>query len=262
MPTLELPSDSGTENKETVCAKHGTLLFTICILTLISFSCAIFRKNPPPKSGTPPSENNSGANSSELPVFEIAESSVSQGGNAVGAESSKEGPKPLRHPPHPNAWNTRLLVMTNILPPENRLLTCKAELDTLSRDALNIEDMVSRAKKIRMEVEVDPVLYHWCFYKTMTALDEMLETDNLGNSWDKKYHNFLLTMRGLWLLGGALDSSTRKNRYLSYLRKRNIELSNQYFGRGIDIIGTSFDEYLKNPGLRKEPKPASEFIED
>lgn len=186
-------------------------------------------------------------------------------------EMSQDGPNaeekllfdpPMPHPKISNAWNTKVLVMTNALPPDDRLKTCREQIAALTQDAGSSDDLMSAQMKALPEIQQDPLLYHWCFYHTMTLLDDKLLNDNMEMPVEVRNKLFNDQMSLLWVMSRALDQAQSQNIYFPYLRTRYLQLSHDFFGRDIDTLGPPFgnfnDVYAKPEKKKAAPKPAFE----
>lgn len=168
-------------------------------------------------------------------------------------------PSDLPHPKFPTSWNTKVLIMTNPLPEDDKIDSCKAQLRVVSEAAENQDTLLASEKQIFYDIKANHTIYHWCFYKVMTELDEKLVNDNMGISFEVKNQLFYNTMKSLWLLARSLDRVDQDGLYFDYLRKRYVELSMEYFARDVDILGIPLGDLNKayaKPQNKKTKKPA------
>jgi hypothetical protein len=164
----------------------------------------------------------------------------------------------LPHPSSPTAWNTRALIMTTPHPPEARLITCHNEMLAIAKNALSDEAMVWALERVSTEISANVGLYHWCFYNSMMLLDNKLLNDGMGLLLDQKAKNFALSFRALWILALSLEEVRRDpaRPYFEFLKVRYLELSRDYFGRELNVVGRPFGEELKRRQMNKKAGPA------
>jgi hypothetical protein len=130
----------------------------------------------------------------------------------------------------------------------------------LSNDATNDDRLLEVEREMEKTVTANPELYHWCFYWMMRNLD--IRADQSGLAGDDRNRLFSSGMRGLWALGRALDRARGVNRYFPYLRVRYMQLSQDFFGRKLEVLASplgSSQGRLENEDGRK---PAGESSND
>jgi hypothetical protein len=163
-------------------------------------------------------------------------------------EPQKSLVKPVgtAHPKKADAWHTRKAIMTHRQPSPELVMACKETVESLTANASNLQALTEAAKALEQKVAKGKNQYHWCFYQLMTDLDLRLERDSPLLT-DKK-EAFLSRMRALVPLAKALDRnlSTAKRDYSSYLRQRYIEISQNQFGRAVEVIDS--DDLLTTAG--------------
>lgn len=159
-----------------------------------------------------------------------------------------------KFPETANARDTRLLLVTSTLPAQDRLQSCQNEMKALAQNIRNLEDLILQKKRILYEIGQNSNLYHWCFFKLVTVLDNKLQNDDLGIRLEVRYQNFNLYMKALWILAAALNDTLSTRRYLVYLRTRYIQISRDFFGRQIDVIRAPLGDRGQNQGIPKKPQ--------
>lgn len=174
----------------------------------------------------------------------------------------------LEHPKKATAWHTRHLVTTTPQPAAERITDCIEQVTTIAEEAGNQDDMLAAPELVRALAVKDPALYHFCFYQLAGRLDERLQVG--GPLMSEVATVFFETMKALWIMARALDlaaattGAPREERYFSYLRKRYVDLSREYFGREVEIVGPPLHSNLPKPrpDAAAEGKPAAAFQGD
>lgn len=158
--------------------------------------------------------------------------------------------------PHPRSdtkWETNILILTNNTPAKNILTQCASEIQAQTEQALSEYAIQASLQKIKAEIATKPELFHWCFYYIVNKLDYKL--DQFGLSHETKITIFYKDMASLWVLAKALDAARKVDFYFHYLRNRYIEISEQIFGRPLEVVSRPFPGQHKNS---QEKKPAGE----
>ncbi len=176
--------------------------------------------------------------------------------NAKGG-SGLEGAFP--HPKHPTAWNTKVLLLTNEIPPKAKLSGCKQQVDSLSKKARSPESLIAAQHQAIVDVKENQEIYHWCFYKIMADLDDTLLNDHMSMSFQERNVRFLEDMRVLWIIAFSLDDIENDHAYMDYIRTRYVQLSNDFFARNVDVLGNPLSDKtgeFYQVGAPSKPKPA------
>ena len=161
----------------------------------------------------------------------------------------------ILHPKRPTAWFTRRLLMTATQPSATKIVECRERVESAVADAPNLSALDAVALAIQNDVGTQQIIYHWCFYQIMADLDIRLE--NNAPLMQDKAEIFLGRMKTLWVLGRALDDSTKQATYLKYLNARYREISQTLFGRNLETVDLdSFNLPSSGGG-----KPAAAFDE-
>ncbi|MCX6127172.1 MAG: hypothetical protein NTV34_20815 [Proteobacteria bacterium] len=142
----------------------------------------------------------------------------------------------LAHPAKPDAWHTRKAIMMYAQPSPELILECKEMAENQAAVASNLRALSEASITLEGRAAQNRRQYHWCFYQLVTDLDLRLERESPLLTEKSEY--FLARMKVLWVLAKALDSSqgTAKARYSTYLRSRYIEISQNQFGRNIEVM--------------------------
>jgi len=148
----------------------------------------------------------------------------------------------LSHPKKATAWQTRKMLMMSELPPPDRLRGCKTDVDAISQESRNKDDVIKATRTMKILVEQDPKFYHWCFYTYVTLVDQRL--DSQGTTFDERSQFFIHSMRGLWILGRTLDAEWESDLYFRYLRARYVQLSRDYFGRNLEVLSDPLGDQI------------------
>ncbi len=138
------------------------------------------------------------------------------------------------HPKEPNAWFTRKLIMTSRQPSSEGIERCKERVESTANQATNLRSLEDISADLERTVSDNPKIYHWCFYQMMADLDNKLAKE--APLMDEKSGIFLTRMRCLWVLASALDATNGTHRYMQYLRARYTEISQNVFGRNLEIM--------------------------
>lgn len=146
----------------------------------------------------------------------------------------------LPHPKRATAAITQFLVMTNQMPPRDRLEQCREETQALARSALNSEVLALTTKRVADVVNNSLSVYHWCFYYSMVIIDDKLQGDGFGTLLSEQTFNYSMSMKAVWILAIALDQATSGHRYFDYLRARYVQISRDFFARDIVPIAPPF----------------------
>lgn len=152
------------------------------------------------------------------------------------------------------------MVMTSPHPPEAKLTTCHNEVIAIAKNATSNETLLWALDRVAEEIAANVELYHWCFYNSMVLLDNKLQNDGMGILLDQQAKNFTVAVRGLWILAFALEKIRHEPNkpYFECLRSRYLELSRDYFGRDLNVVGPPFgNDPVARPGKKKAaPAPA------
>ncbi len=214
---------------------HHRVLIAAVLVSLWSTlsGCALFQKN-------------------QQATDEISDDDAYSDGTATNNPKTT-----LPHPIIPDAWHTNRLVMTKKIPSKNHLNNCRSDLAVIGTQIANDEAMVEAIDMMRESVTSKTNFYHWCFYYSMSVLDWGMENDTKRASLQEQQDYFHRNMRGLFVLARALDQTRNTKRYFFYIRRRYMELSQNYFGRTLDVIAPPVD-VLVPAGNRFNPrtKPA------
>jgi hypothetical protein len=161
----------------------------------------------------------------------------------------------MHHPKEPTAWFTRRLLMTSSQPSARRINECRERVEAALKDAPNLRALTEVSVSLENTVITAPNLYHWCFYQMMVDLDMRLDSD--APLMTDKAEIFLSRMRSLWAMAKALDQTMPDGGYMTYLRVRYVDISQNVFGRNLDAMDIeSFRQSESRP-----LKSASSFIE-
>jgi len=161
----------------------------------------------------------------------------------------------LVHPKEATAWFTRRLLMTVTQPNATRINECKENTEGATKDATNLRGLNEVAELLQANVEKHSNIYHWCFYQMMADLDQKLENDS--SLMQDKANIFFGRMPALWAIAQSLDQATESHVYMNYLRTRYTDISQNLFGRRLEIVDlNSFIQ--KDPGRGKPQERFSE----
>lgn len=161
------------------------------------------------------------------------------------------------HPKHATASDTRTFLTTSPQPSVEKIAECIEQVTTLANEAGNQDDMVTAPEALKALVAIDTTLYHFCFYQLVNRLDERLAIG--GPLMGELATVFFDTMKALWIMARALDRVTGQDRYFTYLRARYVQMSQDYFGRDVQVVAPPLGrprppEPAKGPG---QGKPAA-----
>ena len=142
----------------------------------------------------------------------------------------------LTHPAKPDAWHTRKAIMMYAQPAPELIIECKETAESQAAVASNLRALGEASITLEGKAAQNRGQYHWCYYQLVTDLDLRLERES--PLLTEKSEFFLARMKVLWVLAKALDSShgTAKSPYSAYLRARYIEISQNQFGRNIEVM--------------------------
>lgn len=172
--------------------------------------------------------------------------------------------KGLVHPKKPTAFETnRMVLITTKRPSDEELAVCATDVAAIGRASLNGDSLVKSKDVLGVAVSKNPTFYHWCFYRYMNSVDQQLSGAWKNFQFEKRYNEFLGSMKTLWILARALDRQQKvRGRYFKYLRKRYVEISKVHFARKLQVIAPPLGD--KRPPIRfvQPGKPASEFQEN
>ena len=161
----------------------------------------------------------------------------------------------LVHPKEPTAWFTRRLLMTVAQPSASKINDCKENTEGAAKDASNLRALNEVSESLQVIVEKRLYIYHWCFYQMMADLDQKLEADS--SLMHDKANLFFGRMSALWAMAQSLDVVTESDVYMNYLRTRYTDISQNLFGRRLEIVDlNSFIQ--KDPGRGKPQERFSE----
>ena len=180
--------------------------------------------------------------------------------DSQGIMEIEDNPRP--HPKNASAWNTRALVMTHPLPAQDKLNACSSQLQVVTENVLNQDQLLSSEQQILYEIKQSLDVYHWCFYSEMMKIDQKLRNDNMDMRFDEKNQYFLGAMKAMWILARALDQASNEEQYFKFLQKRYIQMSNEFFARDVDVLGPPLGgastPVKSNSTLEPPGKPAAE----
>ncbi len=109
------------------------------------------------------------------------------------------------------------------------------EARTIAEDAASQQDMLTAQYELATVSAKDPRLFHFCFYKLASALDERLARG--GPLFDDLADEFFRGMRTLWILARAMDEHSGRGRYFRYVQARYLQISREIFGRAMEVVG-------------------------
>jgi len=112
------------------------------------------------------------------------------------------------------------------------LTKCTDEIKAIAKTSSNKELLAQAQLSLMKTVASNPTLYHYCFYSVMMELDQKL--DEGGPMMTDLADQFFAGFRALWILGRTLDASSGTGEYFTYLRKRYVQISKDYFGRDLE----------------------------
>jgi hypothetical protein len=160
------------------------------------------------------------------------------------------------HPKKQDAWHTRKLLMQFEQPSPQKIIACKDFSENLALNANNLRALNEASETLSEKVERNMLEYHWCFYQLMADLDLYLERDTPLLTEKKDF--FLKRSKVLWVISEALDQNVDgpKTPYGDYLRNRYIAISQNIFGRNLEIVETPTDYRDVKPD-----KPATTFAD-
>lgn len=161
----------------------------------------------------------------------------------------------LPHPKGISAFNTRVFISTQAQPAPERIAACFEQMAAIAADATNSEALLEGQNQAAMLIANDFSVYHFCFYQMVVKLDERMAIG--GPLMDDLATAFFNGMRRLWILARAMDVYTGKDRYISWLTKRYIAMSREYFGRNIEVLAPPFSKLEGQ--TNRSFKPASSF---
>lgn len=149
--------------------------------------------------------------------------------------------------------------MNSELPEQSKLDECRKEIEALGEYATSQDALILATQKFRAMVADDLELYHWCFYYSMVVLDNKLENDGLGIYWEQKNQKFAEHMKSLWILALSLDQILKTKSYFTFLQRRYIQISRDYFAKDLDAVSSPLGGNLEPP--KKKGKAAYSFDE-
>jgi len=193
----------------------------------------------------------------ESAEFELTEGQQQTSDDEDSFESD-DTPAPrssLVHPKEPTAWFTRKLLMTVTQPNASKIIQCKEITEGAAKEASNLRALNEASESLQATVEKRLDIYHWCFYQMMADLDQKLEADS--SLMQDKANLFFGRMSALWAIAQSLDKATESNVYMNYLRTRYTDISQNLFGRRLEIVDL-------NSFIQKDPgrgKPQGSFSE-
>lgn len=212
----------------------GTFMKSGIIVGFMLYSC---------RATTPQSQ----VNDFEVGQEQDSQENVTQG-HSLADNPQQERKFIMRHPKEPTAWFTRRLLMTSPHPSAKRINECRERVDAAIKDAPNLRALVEVSKSLEDTIMESPNLYHWCFYQMMADLDLRLENDT--PLMTDKGEVFLTRMRSLWAMARALDQTLPDRGYMTYLRVRYTEISQNVFGRNLETMDIESFR-LESPGQSK-----------
>ncbi len=203
---------------------------------------------------------------SQISDFEITDETSVDGGNGgdvAGQNKQKssrsdllDNPEEERkfviyHPKEPTAWFTRRMLMISPQPSAKRINECRERVEAAIKDAPNLRALNEVSISLEKTILESPNLYHWCFYQMMADLDTRLDSET--PLMTDKAEIFLSRMRSLWVMAKGLDQTMPDQGYLTYLRIRYTDISQNVFGRNlepmdIDSFRGSGSRLLKSAG--------------
>jgi len=197
-----------------------------------------------PTSGCRTTENSSSASEADEDSDDAEDSDTESGDSA----SDDEHPQPRST----SAWDTRKLLMANRATINHEAVqTCRDSLTALTTNAESQEDMLRAVETVLPLVARDSGTWHWCFFHLVVTLDERMERG--GSLFEELAPAFFDTMRKLWVLSVALDKHDEGNTYFKFMRRRYIDMSRDWFGRRVDVVGPPMKGFT---GSGPDNKPA------
>ncbi|MFK7871893.1 MAG: hypothetical protein AB8C84_01810 [Oligoflexales bacterium] len=157
----------------------------------------------------------------------------------------------LPHPRAPDAWETNVILVSNIIPDSQELHDCHKESKELSKDSINKISLLQAQTAMSEMVSQRPKVYHWCFYYVARHLDRKM--DEVGIVWAEKNTTFLTFMREMWVMARSLEEKTQDKRYYKYLHHRYVQISRDVFGRNLEIVSPPIDYPPEKPPALKAP---------
>lgn len=162
----------------------------------------------------------------------------------------------LPHPSNASAEATKILLAAHGAEVAEGVADCRSQIEAIGSRATSEGTMMAALEDILPAVEKDQEGFHWCFFATAADLDRQLDNSTLN--LEQKAEKFLVTYRALWPLAKALDQMMEDEGYFSYLQKRYLSISAEYFGRELEPSGPGFQERSKT----EKKKPAGYFKEN
>jgi hypothetical protein len=117
--------------------------------------------------------------------------------------------------------------------------------------------MLTLAPQITTLAAAQQQVYHFCFYQMVLRLDERLNKG--GPLLSEMAPTFLAQMKTLWIFARGMDALDGNSKYYTYLYKRYVDLSKQYFGRDLQQLGPPMGNYNPDTAVPSSvlAKPAS-----
>lgn len=166
---------------------------------------------------------------------ELADEELSEKDEAEAAAKKAAGEGGLPLPEKPTAWHTRTLVATRPQPAPDRVFGCIEKVAAIAKEAGNQQAMLEAQAQTANLAAADAELYHYCFLQMMVKLDDRIVSG--GALMTDRAGAFLDGMKALWILARGLDVAQGRSRYFEYLRARYVQLSQDHFGRDIEVVG-------------------------
>jgi len=154
------------------------------------------------------------------------------------------------HPRNATAWDTKVFLLTQRLPPSEEVRGCRTEVEARGKEANNENALIEARDALYLRVQDEAKLYHYCFYIMTHKLHEDIQKER-QNLRDKSLY-FLGKVQELWVLARAMDMLDGKDTYFRYLQKRYIDMSQSVFGRQMSVIGRSLDQLPRPEWNRKK----------
>ena len=161
---------------------------------------------------------------------------------------------PIKHPKDSSPWTLKTMIMTAQKPADDDLIRCNQEILAISKETFNESGILVAKEKIFNDVNQLHSRYHWCFYFSIVTLNNKLKGDGLGKELKTRLKNFHLEMKSILVLASTLDQVKQSSVYMTYARKRYMEISKIHFARELMAIPGSGSRGGKTKG-----KPAGHF---
>ena len=104
-----------------------------------------------------------------------------------GTEDDQNG---FTHPSQPTAWHTRTIIMSAPRPTDEKLISCRNDIEAISNTSPNEQGILYMQKVIVGKVADNVLLHHWCFYFSMMRLDNQLIMDKHSLFEKKEFYFF------------------------------------------------------------------------